>query len=113
VASGAESIDLKGNFLMPGLIDSHCHAIEGGLSLLAADIGENVKSVDELVAFADEAKKSGRGMKGDIVSVSGIRWPFGRRTRNSTNGSTRVLTRISRSFWKGWMATRLGRIRRC
>ena len=76
VASGAESIDLKGDFLMPGLIDSHCHAIEGGLSLLAADIGENVKSVDELVAFADEAKKSGRGMKGDILSVSGIPLAF-------------------------------------
>ena len=76
MASGAESIDLKGDFLMPGLIDSHCHAIEGGLSLLAADIGENVKSVDELVVFADEAKKSGRGMKGDILSVSGIPLAF-------------------------------------
>lgn len=76
VASGTESIDLKGKFLMPGLIDSHCHAIEGGLSLLAADIGENVKSVDELVAFADEAKKSGRGMKGDILSVRGIPLAF-------------------------------------
>ena len=52
---------------MPGLIDSHCHAIEGGLSLLAADIGENVKSVDELVAFADEAKKSGRGNEGQTL----------------------------------------------
>ncbi|MGA9528045.1 MAG: amidohydrolase [Terriglobales bacterium] len=76
VGSGAESIDLKGNFLMPGLIDSHCHAIDGGLSLLAADIGENVKSIDELVAFAAEAKKSGRGMKGYILSVSGIPLAF-------------------------------------
>src|SRR5262249_42931313 len=54
VASGAETIDLKGNFLVPGMIDSHCHAVDGGLSLISADIGENVRSVDELVAFAAE-----------------------------------------------------------
>jgi hypothetical protein len=35
-----------------------------GLSLISADIGENVNSVDELAAFAAEAKKSGRGMQG-------------------------------------------------
>jgi predicted amidohydrolase YtcJ len=76
VATGAEMIDLKGNFLMPGLIDSHCHAVDGGLSLISADIGENVSSVEELVAFAAEAKKSGRGMQGDILSVSGIPLAF-------------------------------------
>ena len=37
VSSSAESIDLKGNFLAPGLIDSHCHAVDGGLSLISAD----------------------------------------------------------------------------
>lgn len=76
VASGAEMIDLKGNFLVPGMIDSHCHAVDGGLSLISADIGENVRSVDELVAFAAEAKKSGRGMQGDILTVSGIPLAF-------------------------------------
>jgi len=76
VASGAEMIDLKGNFLVPGLIDSHCHAVDGGLTLISADSGENVSSVGELVAFAAEAKKSGRGMEGDILSVSGIPLAF-------------------------------------
>lgn len=76
VAAGAEMVDLKGHFLMPGLIDSHCHAVDGGLSLISADIGENVSSVDELVAFAAEAKKTGRGMQGDILSVSGIPLAF-------------------------------------
>ena len=57
VAKGAEMIDLKGDFLMPGLIDSHCHAVEGGLTLIGADVGENVSSLDELAAFAAEAKK--------------------------------------------------------
>lgn len=76
VASGVEMIDLKGNFLVPGLIDSHCHAVEGGLSLISAAIGENLSSVDELVAFVADAKKSGRGMQGDILIVNGIPLAF-------------------------------------
>lgn len=76
VASGAEMINLKGNFLLPGMIDSHCHAVDGGLSLISADIGENVSSVDELMTFAVEAKKSGRGMQGDILTVGGIPLAF-------------------------------------
>lgn len=76
VASTAEMIDLKGNLLLPGLIDSHCHAVDGGLSLISADIGENVSSVDELVAFAAAAKQNGRGMQGDILVVGGIPLAF-------------------------------------
>src|SRR5581483_3613048 len=76
VSSGAEMIDLKGNLLMPGFIDSHCHAISGGLNLISAEIGENVSSVDELVAFTEQAKKSGRGMHGDILIVSGVPLAF-------------------------------------
>ena len=76
VAKGAEMIDLKGDFLMPGLIDSHCHAVEGGLTLIGADVGENVSSLDELAAFAAEAKKSGRGMQGEILIVSGVPLAF-------------------------------------
>ena len=76
VSSGAEMINLKGNFLLPGMIDSHCHAVDGGLSLISADIGENVSSVDELMTFAAEAKRSGRGMQGDILTVGGIPLAF-------------------------------------
>jgi hypothetical protein len=76
VAKGAEMIDLKGDFLMPGLIDSHCHAVEGGLTLIGADVGESVSSLDELAAFAAEAKKSGRGMQGEILIVSGVPLAF-------------------------------------
>jgi predicted amidohydrolase YtcJ len=76
VARDAEAIDLKGNFLTPGLIDSHCHALEGGLTLISADIGENASSVDELVAFAADAKKTSRGMDGDILHVTGVPLAF-------------------------------------
>jgi len=76
VASDARLIDLKGNFVMPGLIDSHCHAVGGGLLLISAVVGESVSSVDELAAFAAEAKKTGRGMQGDILTVSGVPLAF-------------------------------------
>ena len=72
VGSGAEMIDLKGNLLVPGLIDSHCHAVDGGLTLISADVSESVSTVDELTAAVADAKKSGRGMQGDILTVTGI-----------------------------------------
>src|SRR5436190_3282478 len=76
VGRDAEAIDLKGNFLTPGLIDSHSHSVDGGLKLISADISEDAKSVDELVAFAADAKKSGRGMQGDILHVTGLPLAF-------------------------------------
>ena len=76
VGNGADRVDLKGNLLMPGFIDSHCHAVDGGLTLISAEIGEKVSSMDELVAFAGDAKKSGRGMQGDILIVSGVPLAF-------------------------------------
>jgi predicted amidohydrolase YtcJ len=72
VSRNAERLDLQGKSLFPGFIDSHSHSIEGGLSLIAADATDKVQSVSELPAFVDEAKKSGRGMRGDIVEVQGL-----------------------------------------
>ncbi len=72
ISPNAERIDLQGKSLFPGFIDSHSHSIEGGLSLIAADATDKVHSVSELPSFVDEAKKSGRGMRGDIVEVQGL-----------------------------------------
>jgi predicted amidohydrolase YtcJ len=72
VGAGAENIDLHGRTMLPGLIDSHIHAIDGGVSLNSADVSDRQLSVAELVAFAGEAKKSGKGMRGNILLISGI-----------------------------------------
>jgi predicted amidohydrolase YtcJ len=72
ISPNAERIDLQGKSLFPGFIDSHSHSIEGGLSLIAADATDKVHSVSELPPFVDEARKSGRGMRGDIVEVQGL-----------------------------------------
>ena len=81
VGGGAEKVDLKGHLLVPGLIDSHAHAVDGGLSLISADAGEDLKTVDQLVEFADKAKKSGRGMRGDVLRVGGIPLAFWSKNR--------------------------------
>ncbi len=72
VSPNAERINLQGKSLFPGFIDSHSHSIEGGLSLIAADATDKVHSVSELPPFVDDAKKSGRGMRGDILEVQGL-----------------------------------------
>lgn len=72
VGSGAEKVDLKGHLLVPGLIDSHCHAIDGGMALISADTGDKMTTVDQLAAFVAESKKNGRGMRGDVLDVSGL-----------------------------------------
>jgi predicted amidohydrolase YtcJ len=72
VSAGAERVDLQGKSLFPGFIDSHSHSIEGGMNLISAEVGEDLMSLDELAAFAAEAKKSGRGMRGDILEILGL-----------------------------------------
>jgi predicted amidohydrolase YtcJ len=58
------------------LIDSHCHAVDGGLSLISADVGEDVSTIDELAKFVAEAKASGRGMRGEVLEVGGLPLAF-------------------------------------
>ncbi|ABF43693.1 Amidohydrolase 3 [Candidatus Koribacter versatilis Ellin345] len=72
VSGSAEKVDLKGNLLLPGLIDSHAHAVDGGLSLISADLGESASTMEDLFKFAAESRKNGRGMMGDVLDVSGL-----------------------------------------
>jgi predicted amidohydrolase YtcJ len=72
----AERIDLKGKTLFPGFIDSHSHSIDGGLNLISADASEKVFTLKQLPPFAEEAKKSGRGMRGDILEILGLPLEF-------------------------------------
>ena len=76
VSPGAERIDLEGKSLFPGFIDSHSHSIDGGLGLISADATDKVDTLQELPAFVAEAKKSGRGMRGDILEILGLPLEF-------------------------------------
>ena len=72
VGSDAQIVDLGGKTLLPGLIDSHVHAVEGGVSLLSADARNEISDIEALEAFVAQAKSSGRGMSGDVLVVTGI-----------------------------------------
>ena len=74
--ASAERVDLQGKTLFPGFVDSHSHSIDGGLSLISADASEKVRSLDQLVVLTADAKKSGRGMRGDILEVLGVPLEF-------------------------------------
>ena len=76
VSENAERIDLEGKSLFPGFIDSHSHSIDGGLALISADASEKVQSLNDLPPFVEDAKKTGVGIRGDIVEILGMPLEF-------------------------------------
>lgn len=72
VSSNALQIDLNGAFLMPGLIDSHQHAIEGGEGLTRANAFDSLLLGDSLAAFAEKAEADGSGMIKGFLIIDGI-----------------------------------------
>ncbi len=76
VSANAQRTDLEGKTLFPGFIDSHSHSIDGGLNLISADATDKVDSLKDLPAFVDEARKTGTGMRGDILEILGLPLEF-------------------------------------
>ncbi|MGA8762713.1 MAG: amidohydrolase [Candidatus Sulfotelmatobacter sp.] len=76
VSANAERVDLEGKSLFPGFIDSHSHSIDGGLSLIAADAGEKVHALEALAPFVADAKKTGKGVRGDVLEILGLPLEF-------------------------------------
>jgi predicted amidohydrolase YtcJ len=75
-STNAERVNLEGRSLFPGFIDSHSHSIDGGLNLISADVSDKVHSLEELPRFAEDAEKTGRGMRGDILEILGLPLEF-------------------------------------
>ncbi|TVT86008.1 amidohydrolase [Pseudomonas sp. H3(2019)] len=65
-------IDLAGKTLMPGLIDSHSHAIFGGLELASANMEDEQVSLDELEKRLRDWRDDGKAKHGDVLSVAGM-----------------------------------------
>jgi predicted amidohydrolase YtcJ len=75
-SASAERIDLGGKTLFPGFIDSHSHSIDGGLTLIGADASDKVFTLKQLPPFVADAKKTGKGMRGDILEIQGLPLEF-------------------------------------
>jgi predicted amidohydrolase YtcJ len=68
----AVKIDLKGKFLMPGMIDAHAHPIAGGVSLIEANFPDTADSVPALAQFAAAQMKTNDSRLGDVLVIGGI-----------------------------------------
>jgi predicted amidohydrolase YtcJ len=72
IDSGTKVVDLGGNTLMPGLIDTHSHAIFGGLEMVSANMEDEVVDLDELEKRLRAWREDGKAKHGDILSVAGM-----------------------------------------
>jgi predicted amidohydrolase YtcJ len=72
VAANALQINLEGGFLMPGLIDSHQHAIDGGEGLTRANTFDSLLLGDSLSAFAEKVRIDRTGMVEGFLVIDGI-----------------------------------------
>ncbi len=72
LSKNAQWIDLKGNSMLPGFIDSHIHAVKGGKTLISADITGKLPDFDFLKAFAAEVKSNGKAMNEGFFTITGF-----------------------------------------
>ncbi|WP_252089182.1 amidohydrolase [Pseudomonas sp. MWU13-3659] len=70
--TGTQLIDLGGKVLMPGLLDSHSHAIKGGLQLALADLAGVQVPLDELEQRLRQWRDDGKARRGEFLSVGGL-----------------------------------------
>ncbi|BCD87692.1 hypothetical protein PSm6_40990 [Pseudomonas solani] len=65
-------VDLGGKVLMPGFVDSHSHAVMGGLELASATVDTQLLPMDELERRLRQWRDDGKARQGDILSVGGL-----------------------------------------
>jgi predicted amidohydrolase YtcJ len=68
----ARKIDLKGKFLMPGMIDAHAHPIDGGVTLIQANFPDTADSLPALAQFVAEQMNKHDSRLGDVLVINGI-----------------------------------------
>ena len=70
--AGARKVDLKGKFLMPGMIDGHAHPIAGGVTLIQANYPDTKDSIPDLTQFVAKHVRKKDSRLGDVLVVNGI-----------------------------------------
>lgn len=88
IESGTQVVDLGGKTLMPGLIDSHSHAIFGGLEMVAANMEDEMVDLDELEKRLRGWRDDGKAKHGDVLSVAGMSSAYWAQAEASASNST-------------------------
>ncbi len=68
----ARLVDMHGQCILPGLVDSHNHGLQGGEGLLHANVTDSAETVEQLAAYADEVRKNGLGMDSNVLVIEGL-----------------------------------------
>lgn len=77
-AAGADArqVDLKGRFLMPGMIDAHAHPLSegvgGGWTLISLNFPDDKADVSKLTQFVSQHLKDPVSRHGDVLNISGL-----------------------------------------
>ncbi|WP_153800090.1 amidohydrolase [Foetidibacter luteolus] len=72
VSSAAVKINLDGGCVLPGFIDSHNHAVDGGESLSRPNVSDTLLTPGQLAEYAKQVIKSGEGMTGNFLVIYGM-----------------------------------------
>ncbi|ULQ52235.1 amidohydrolase [Flavihumibacter fluvii] len=67
-----KKIDLEGGMVLPGLIDSHIHAIDGGETLTKPNLVDNALSIAGLTAYIKGLYQRKEGFTGDVLDIYGL-----------------------------------------
>jgi len=69
---GARHVDLKGQFLMPGMIDAHVHPIMGGITLIQREYVQRFTSVAAMLAVVREEIVKHQSFRGDVLVIGSL-----------------------------------------
>jgi len=72
LGKNALMVDMHGQCILPGLVDSHNHGLQGGEGLLHANVTDSAETVEQLAAYADEVRKNGLGMDSNVLVIDGL-----------------------------------------
>ncbi|NNV55776.1 amidohydrolase [Limnovirga soli] len=72
LSNKASLINMNGQCILPGFIDSHNHALQGGDGLLHANLYDSAVTIEALEQYATKVTNDGSGMFDGFLIIEGI-----------------------------------------